>query len=118
MALLNRTVLIIKAKQPMADWLRQLPDLDQKELDRPITPKEINKDNTVFLIPEFDMEPETTAFVQSIKLDLFEEILGGWYAEPSGWPKGRTTQMFDEWFDVEFHTVIEDLCDAPLFLEA
>ena len=41
---------------------------------------------------------------------IFEEELGGWHTDQSAWPENRTFEKFHEWFSLEFHSVVEDLC--------
>jgi len=47
--------------------------------------------------------------------NLFESELEGWYTDPDLWPKPLTLKLFHKWFDTEFHTVIIDTVDKPLF---
>lgn len=108
METINRTVLIVLAKQPMVDWLQQLPDWPQNSAP-PITTEEINLDSAAYLIPEYDTPDETMACIQRMKLELFEEALGGWTTDKRLWPKKRTRKLFDEWFSTQFHTVVYDL---------
>ncbi len=45
---------------------------------------------------------------------LFEMQLDGWHTDESAWPRNRTFAMFREWFSIEFHSVVEDMCDYPI----
>ena len=45
---------------------------------------------------------------------VFEHELSGWWANPDDWPKRRDLKTFKEWFDIEFHSIVEDLVDLPL----
>lgn len=49
--------------------------------------------------------------------EIFPNELGGWHTDPEAWPQNRTFEMFQQWFHVEFHSVVEDLCDDELFDE-
>ncbi len=40
---------------------------------------------------------------------LFKNELEGWYTDESSWPQKRDYKTFNEWFDVECHSVILDL---------
>jgi len=40
-----------------------------------------------------------------------------WYRDPNVWPKKRTLEMFDDWFDLEFHSMIINLYKKPIFKE-
>jgi len=35
--------------------------------------------------------------------------LNAWYRDPKIWPETRTSAIFDEWFELEFHSMIIDL---------
>ena len=42
-------------------------------------------------------------------------MLEGWVTDESLWPADRTRELFDEWFEVQITSVIEDLdADEPL----
>ena len=45
---------------------------------------------------------------------LFEEQLAGWHTDEAAWPSNRTFKMFREWFVIELHSLIIDLCDYPV----
>jgi len=40
--------------------------------------------------------------------------LEGWHLDESAWPVDRTFKKFRDWFAIEFHSVVEDLCDFPM----
>ena len=40
---------------------------------------------------------------------LFKNELEGWYTDENSWPQKRDYKTFNEWFDVECHSVILDL---------
>ncbi len=40
-----------------------------------------------------------------------------WYRDPRSWPRERSNSPFDEWFDLELHTLVVDLVDEPLLKE-
>jgi hypothetical protein len=107
----NRTILIVIAKQPMLDWLHQLPDWTDIEDLKDLTLESINEDNAAFLIPEFDTSSKTQRYIEAIKVDLFEEILCGWTTDEALWPKRISNKLFDRWFHAQFHTMVYDLAE-------
>lgn len=109
MLTINRTALIITAKEPMLLWLRKLPDWAPDERPNEITLADVNDDSAAYLIPEFDTPEETWDYINHMKADFFEALLSGWTTDKMLWPKGRSLQLFDEWFTVQFHTVVYDL---------
>ncbi len=106
--MVNRGVLILKAKEPFREWLLSLPEPDDVTLD------EINEDNTVYLVPEYEDDDERDRLLKILYKELFEEQLEGWWTDEKDWPKNRNLTMFKKWFDVEFHSVVIDLVDAEL----
>ena len=52
-----------------------------------------------FIFPQFPPETETHP-------DL-------WYRDPKIWPKKRTPEIFDDWFGMEFQSMIMDLDKTP-----
>jgi hypothetical protein len=54
-------------------------------------------------------EPDAFDYIDAFKLEIFEIELHAWYRDPKTWPKKRTPTMFDEWFEMEFHSMIIDL---------
>ena len=111
--MLNRSAITVRAKQPFLDWLRQLPD----PLESNTTLENINDDSTVYLLPELVMvSDKPVLLMQSYDL-IFEMELESWWEDENDWPPDRTLEMFNKWFDLEFHSVIEDLVDGPLIDE-
>ena len=45
---------------------------------------------------------------------LFESEIEDWYTDESLWPKNRTRKLFDEWFDVDCHSVLIDTVDGKI----
>ena len=42
-------------------------------------------------------------------------MLDEWVTDEAYWPKGRTLEMFHEWFEVEMTSIVQDLyLDEPL----
>jgi hypothetical protein len=103
--MLNRCAVTIRAKQPFLDWLLSLPDLPDLSLES------INRDRSVYLLPEVDDMKEQEAVVQKFFAVIFEDELRGWWVDDRRWPTLRSLEVFQEWFEVEFHTVIRDLAD-------
>jgi hypothetical protein len=106
-------MLIIRPKQKYIDWINQHPDPP----DSPVTIAVMQEDSTVYLIPEFDTPDQAEKFVNRLKPDLFEAKLADWYLDEKTWPKKRDRRTFDEWCEVEIHSMIIDVVKAPIFRE-
>ena len=112
MLALNRSALVVTAKQPFLDWLHGI-DPDSADL----TLATLREEPAVYLLAECG---DDRAFEYQLRKHfavIFEEELRGWYNDPSTWPGHRTYRMFRQWFDVSVHSMVIDLTDRPLFRE-
>lgn len=109
--MLNRSLLIVKAKEPLRQWINSLPDPDN------VTLEELNEDTTTYLVPEYDDDAHREWVLKKVYKDIFEEQLYGWWADEKDWPTKRDLKTFKQWFHVEFHSMIIDLVGTELLLE-
>jgi len=72
-------------------------------------------EQTVHLIPQFEYDAGFKEILQSVFAELFARELFGWHTFEKDWPQHRTLKRFREWFTIEFHTIVEDLCGDPIF---
>jgi hypothetical protein len=107
--MLNRGVVIVTPKQPYLDWAAGLDDSG-------IVP-DINDEKTIYLIPSFESTEDAWSLLEEIYEEIFDNELFGWHTDPSAWPPNRSFEMFQEWFHIEFHSVVEDLCDYEILDE-
>jgi hypothetical protein len=111
MDMINRCILIVKAKQPFLLWLQSLPDPAN------LTLEQINRDNAAYLLPEYDDDSDRKKLLRRCVDLIFEEQLSSWWRDETAWPAKRDMKTFMQWFDVEFHSVVLDLVDKPLLRE-
>ena len=109
MSEINRSLIVVKPKQPFLDWARALDD-ESKEL----TLESMCDDSTVYLIPEIWQDSDHQPVLEWCYDILFEAQLEGWWTDPAAWPQERNLKMFLDWFEVEFHSLVIDLCDEPI----
>jgi hypothetical protein len=107
--MINRSVLMVQPKQPFLDWASGLDDSG-------VLP-EVDGERAVYLIPSFEMDEEAWEIIEEIYPVVFESEFLGWHMDESAWPKGRDFAMFQEWFSIEFHSIVEDLCDYEILEE-
>jgi hypothetical protein len=105
---IDRAVIIVRPKQPFLDWSQTI------DYDPDMTLDEVREDPSVYLIPEYLDDAEQAEVLEAYYEVVFEAQLEGWYIDPSLWPEQRDLEMFRAWFDVEFHSLVFDLCDAPI----
>ena len=108
--MVNRCAITVQAKQAFLDWLRSLPDPVSVEM----TLELINNEPHVYLLPEYEDANEQDKLLRQFFDIVFEMELDGWWTVEGDWPQNRNLKMFSKWFDIEFHSVVEDLVDAPL----
>ena len=104
--MLNRASLIVRPKQPFLDWAAQLDDSG-------LVP-DVEGEQTVYLIPEFEGDGEADGVLRRVFAEVFERELFGWHTDEAAWPPNRTYTLFRKWFTVELHSVVEDLCNYEL----
>lgn len=101
--MLNRAALIVRPKQPYIDWAAGLDDSG-------LVP-DAGDEQTVYLIPGYTDEDEAWEIIEEVYETVFESELYDWHTDEADWPQGRDFEMFQEWFEIELHAVVEDLCD-------
>jgi hypothetical protein len=104
MFLINRSVAIIKPKQPYIDWANSVVDEDEQ-----YSVDDFSTDCSVILLPVVDSDEHAEVFIKEMFQDVFEMELLSWMADDEIWPENITYKMFQEWFDVEFHSMVFDL---------
>lgn len=111
--MLNRGAIILKYREPAVRWVNEA---DPYNDDPGITAESLRQERTVYLISENDSDGEKTVekWIEANFPVLFEAELDGWYTDPALWPQNRTLNLFLEWFDVEYHSVIVDTVGAEL----
>lgn len=105
----NRSIAIIRPKQPYIDWANQLPDAGWVS-----TLDDFKTDCLVILTPEYESDEEAIAYINEIYENIFIEELYGWCTEESWWPQNRTKEVFWEWFEVELHSIVKDPYTDPI----
>jgi hypothetical protein len=110
----NRMVVIIRPEQPFIDWINETPEL---ALTTPVTLEEIQQDCDVVLVPVMDSEEEVDKWLELLKPRLLEMQLESWSEDRVTWPEIRSSQVFDEWCRLEFHSMVWDLADQPIYVE-
>ena len=100
--MLNRAALIVRPAQPFLEWAASLDDSG-------LVP-DVEGEQTVYLISEFEDDREERQILEDVYSEIFERELEGWHTDESQWPQKRTLAMFRNWFKLEIHSVVEDLC--------
>jgi len=104
--MVNRGALIVRPAQPYLDWASGLDDSG-------IVP-DSDGEQTVYLIPSFEDDVEAQKILKRIFPEVFERELFAWHTDSAAWPQRRTFAIFKQWFKVELHSIVEDLCAGEL----
>jgi hypothetical protein len=107
MQLIKRSLVLIKAKQPFINWVNRKP------FSIPLTPADVNQDCLTILVPDFNTSAELMAYIAPFKEIWFEIELATWNQDEQSWPNPRTSALFDEWFDLEIHSMVWDSAEVP-----
>lgn len=107
MEYVNRSLAVIKPRQPFFDWLKSTPDWD---LD--LTLETLRVDCTALLIPEFEEPEGAVGYIDDMFEQIFDMELASWSEDTATWPQKRNLRMFWEWFDVELHSMVIDATDG------
>jgi hypothetical protein len=108
---LNRAAVALRPKRPFLEWA------SKAKPESPSTPADVAeafRERTVFLIPEFETSERATEILGDWAELLFEEMLEAWSLDIGAWPKGREWEVFKEWFEIEFFSVVVDTFEEPL----
>ena len=109
--MVNRGMLVVKAKEPFREWINSL------EANSDITINEINDDCTAYLLPEFEDDLQRDSILKKIYSDIFVEQLFDWCTDDDTWPQKRTLTLFKRWFELEFHSVVEDMVEDDSYTD-
>jgi hypothetical protein len=99
----NRSVLVVRPRQPYLDWVHSVDEGGQN-----FTLADLRNDCTAYLIPEFDDDGHQAQIVEAIYEEVFEHELWAWMRDPEVWPPNRDLPTFLQWFELEYCSVTLD----------
>lgn len=101
---INRSVLIVRPKQPYIDWANSMND------GRPLADlKSMRKNPNPFLVDEIFYQDDLTHIIDEHWETLFEIQLNNRMRDPDVWPEVLTREMFEKWFDYELFDMVWDI---------
>ncbi|TAL90356.1 MAG: hypothetical protein EPN46_09660 [Candidimonas sp.] len=111
-ATINRNLIILLPKQPALDWIMQVDPHPVEGLNL----DELRQEQEVYLLSEGSVSTREQAEQWALKRfnALFTSFLNSWFTDEALWPKHRTRKMFQDWFEVQYHSTIWDLSTDPL----
>jgi hypothetical protein len=114
---INRAAVILKYRKPAVRWINEADPYH----DNPgITRSAANQERTVYLIRDEDSDSPVILerWLTLNYRQLFEAELESWYTDPTLWPQELTWRLFQEWFDVECHSVVVDTVGGDIYDDA
>ena len=63
----------------------------------------------MYLLPEYEDPTSQQEALEVFWPAIFEAMLGGWVRDESLWPKSSTRRMFQEWFEIQTGSMVQDL---------
>jgi hypothetical protein len=103
MNVINRSAAILIPKQPFVDWANSLEEEEDK-----YSIEDFSSDCTVILLPVIDSDEHADAIVKDLYKNIFEAELSSWTTDENEWPRNRKYEMFLEWFEIEYHSIVID----------
>jgi len=115
----NRTLYVVRATEEMLTWVNSLKDTEGDQLSL----EEVNEDSSAYLLDSSDeleeMAPHdllATAVEENWE-EWFLMELRSWTQDEKEWPQEISLEMFEEWFDVSYHSMIVDMSEEDYLIE-
>ncbi|GHE22384.1 hypothetical protein [Halomonas urumqiensis] len=106
MKLLNRSALSVRPTQHFVDWINALePTMGDDDLDL----TDVERESTVYLIPEMDTPEALETFVHERYLEILETELRAWEEDERQWPESVDWALFQRFLQVEHSYLAIDL---------
>ncbi len=112
MFMINRSVIMVNPKAPYIDWANGLDD-DGPKLSLSDSPHE----RTIYLVDEIEFNRDFDKVIDEHYSKIFEHELYSWHLAEEDWPQDRGRDVFNEWFELETHSLVLDLCDYIVEVE-
>ncbi len=105
---INRIAITLSPTEACLDWINSCGD-------REMTLAEIQREPTVFLLPEGRAEPDS--LIRRYFKALLEEELNGWYTDPRMWPRDLSFETFKRFFTIQVSAMVFDLGSGQIVRE-
>lgn len=106
MKLLNRSALSVRPTRHFVDWINALePTMGEDDL----TLADVEKESTVYLIPEMESPEGLDDFIRERYLEILETELRAWEEDQRQWPEIIDWSLFQRFLQVEHSYLAIDL---------
>jgi hypothetical protein len=110
----NRHLIVLKPREPFLKWIVEAdPDSPKPRL------RDFLNDLDGILIPEAagETEADVKRWVNKHWQLFFEQMLNDWYVDETLWPKNRSAKLFNEWVEIQYHSMVWDMADDDIAYE-
>lgn len=107
MKLVNRSALSVRPRQAFVDWINSL---EATEGEDDLTLDDVERESTIYLIPEMDTETALRACLAERFVDILENELSAWEENERYWPNISDT-TFERFLRIEHSYLTLDLDD-------
>jgi hypothetical protein len=108
---LNRCAIAVVPRPPFWDWVKKTGSVQDEQIG------EAKTDANIYLIPDFESEPDITDAIKKYVYQNYDEIftseLEAWYTDPVSFPE-INYDNFEKWFSISSYTMIFDTVKRPL----
>lgn len=107
---INRSVLVVRPRQKLYDWLKELapeaPELEELPPD--------HDDADVFLIPDFLLSEQAEEWLKENINYFCSMLFSQWWEEEEEWPANRNWKTFNQYFTYNIQTQVRDIIDDDI----
>ena len=105
---INRMAVVIRPKEAFFDWANETDGAGDFNDD------DFQEDCTTLLIPVFEYNEEARSYIHEHYEEIFEHELAAITTDTDEWPEDLSLEMFLDWFKIEVHSIVIDMCDEPI----
>ena len=105
----NKSMALLRAKQPFVDWLNSLND----EVSDDLSLAEIQADSTVYLMPPCADPQDAMNYLEIHAKKIMEHELSDWTVDENDWPANRDFNVLCDWFEIIYCDSFFELEDEP-----
>jgi hypothetical protein len=110
MVKINRNLIFIIPTEACLAWARKI----YPETPAVIRNQPAHEFGKAFLILEYDSYDEVMRWMEKGWEKWFDTMLADWVKNESLWPKNRSWEMFNEYFEVVWQPRVEDTMPIPI----
>ncbi len=100
---IDRITAIVKPKSAFLDWLKTYSEEYYE-----FTIEDLTNDCTALLIPVVESPEEAQDYIESMHQTITRNELDLLDIDQTSWPKTIDQALFDDWFEIEFHSMVFD----------